>query len=161
MNTTWRCWLTGGVAAVMAAASQATPTGARRIRRTSDYPLEETLDRLRQQAQRSGVPVLATVREPSPPGLFGHSTARLLVLGSDAEHTPVLQRTGDAALALPLTVRIVPAEGDRSEVEFTDSGWLIGDAAPSDDEPDDRSTAWLSHVMGLPQLVDDALRPAA
>jgi uncharacterized protein (DUF302 family) len=143
MSTPRRYWLTGGVAAVLAAASQ-TPPRAEEVRgsRSSRFSVKETIERIEQQARHDGMPVFA--RFTALPG-----TSCLLVLGSDDEHTLVLQHSPDAELALPLTVSVGPGHGGGAEVQFTDPGWVADhDGLPAD---------LLARVAALPAMIDAAL----
>lgn len=147
MQESWRFWLTGGVAAVLAAASQ---RPAARASRRSRYSLKETTDRLEQQARKLGLDVFARLSPPSR-GTRRRvpDDALLLVLGVDAAHTLVVQSTADAGLDLPLTVRIERQSDGDTRVEFSDSTWL----ADCRELPAD-----LAHqVSALPRLVDAAL----
>lgn len=148
MGGTWRYWVTGGIAAVLAAASQADPEDReQRASRSSAYSVEETVDRLQQQARLKGLPIFATLYAPHAASRDG--VALLLVLGNDSAHTAVLQSTHHGALALPLTMRVAPRQGGGSEVQFSAPHWLA-------DQPD-LPQELLAKVRALPALVDAAL----
>lgn len=157
MREPWRFWLTGGVAAVLAAASQDGPAGeARRSSRASRYSLKETADRLEQQAREHGLSVFARLSPPTRRTRHrvyadggAEPTALLLVLGVDPAHTLVLQSTPEAGLDLPLTVLIEQRDGGPIHVEFIDSSWLA--------ECDELPRELVYPVTRLPQLVDAAL----
>jgi uncharacterized protein (DUF302 family) len=149
MSKSWRYWVTGGIAAVLAAASQAQPPlEEERESRSSRYSVEETLDRLQEQARLKGLPIFATLRSPRD-AAAGEAASLLIVFGQDAEHTVVLQRTDHPALALPLTVRVAPRRGGGSEVQFALPRWL----AEQQEMPPDL----LEQVQALLALVDAAL----
>ena len=157
MHEPWRFWLTGGVAALLAAASQKPVTNeSTRASRSSRYSLKETIDRLERQARKQGLSVFARLEPPSR-GSRRHvladggnvNEALLLVLGVDAAHTLVLQSTPGASLDLPLTVRVEQQDGGRTSVEFSDSSWLS--------ECDEMPPELVYQVNALPGLVDAAL----
>lgn len=146
MSKPWRFWLTGGIAAVLAAVSQAPPRAEEvRTSRLSRFSVKETIERIEQQARRDGMPVFARFTAVA-------GAPSLLVLGSDAEHTLVLQHSLEAELALPLTVSVGPGDAGGAEVQFTDPGWVAGhDGLPAD---------LLARVAALPAMIDAALSPA-
>lgn len=151
MKDGWRFWLTGGVAAVMAAASQARVAGdLAQVSRTSRYSAAETAKRLEAQARKRGLSVFARLTSPGHhhPAAPGPAPALLLVLGTDEAHTPVLQAESDAALDLPLTVRIEERDGGTSVV-FSQSDWIAEYA----DLPNDV----IERVAALPELIDAAV----
>lgn len=152
MRNAWRYWLTGGAAAVLAAASQAQcPGKSPRTSRVSRFPLEETAKRLQDQARKRGLPVFATLRPPES-DVFGQPRDRqalLLVLGTDDSHTPVLQVSRDAPLDLPLTVRLEEFDGETAIV-FSESDWM--------NEFADLPHELIDRVAALPELVDAAMR---
>lgn len=151
MREAWRFWLTGGVAAVLAAASER-PAERRAARawRSSRYSLKETTDRLEHQARQLGLSVFARLAAPSR-GVRRRvpDDTLLLVLGIDGAHTLVLQSTADAGLELPLTVRIERQDDGDTRVEFADSSWV----ADCGELPADL----VHQVAALPRLVDAAL----
>jgi uncharacterized protein (DUF302 family) len=147
----WRFWLTGGVAAVLAAASQTqAASDSSRISRSSRYSAAETAKRLERLARKRGMAVFARLISPQRhhPAAPGSAPALLLVLGTDEAHTPVLQVEPDAALDLPLIVRIEEHDGNTSVV-FSES-IRISEYA---DLPGDV----LEQVAALPELVDAAV----
>lgn len=151
MKDAWRFWLTGGVAAVMAAASQAKVAGdPAQVSRTSRYSAAETAKRLEALARKRGLAVFARLTSPERrhPAVPGHAPALLLVLGTDEAHTPVLQAASNAALDLPLTVRIEEHDGGTSVV-FSETDWISEYA----DLPNDV----IERVAALPELVDAAV----
>jgi hypothetical protein len=126
MKTPWRCWFTGGVAAVLAAASQARPAledGSISI--SSRYSVEETSARIEVQARADGLPVFAKLNTPA----HGGSRSLMLVLGTDAAHTAILQRLDGGALAVPLTLRVMPRDDGGSEVRYTALRGIDGQGA--------------------------------
>jgi uncharacterized protein (DUF302 family) len=155
MKQAWRYWSTGGIAVVLASASQAQGAGERsRSMRGSRYSLDETATRLERLARARGFEVFARVEPPqtrqaSEPQ---QAAALLLVLGTDAAHTPVLQSSPSAPLDLPLTMRIEQHRGGDTEVHFSDSNWLAEHAGlPAE---------LIDRVAALPALVDAALDSA-
>jgi uncharacterized protein (DUF302 family) len=151
MNNAWRCWLTGGVAAVLAAASQAqAASDSSRVSRSSRYSAAETAKRIEALARKRGLAVFARLTSPDRrhPAVPGPAPALLLVLGTDEAHTPVLQAGSDAALDLPLTVRIEERDGSTSVV-FSESDWISEYA----DLPNDV----IEQIAALPELVDAAV----
>jgi len=142
----WRFWITGGLAAVMAAAAQADARTDNARTRVSRYGPRETLQRIELLARDHGLPLFAKL---APRG-----TARdgewLLVLGSDAEHTPVLQAAPGAPLELPLTVRVAERGERGTEVHILRSGeWL----AEQDEVPPEVA----AQLQALPAVVDAAI----
>jgi len=154
-KTAWRYWITGGLAAVLAAVSQASMALDTRSSRSSRFSAEETVERITETARRQGVPVFA--RWSAPAALRGQPGAQqmrfVLVLGSDDAHTPVLQSAPGASLALPLTLHVASREGGGAEVGFTDLDWLDAyEGLPPD---------LLAQVAALPGLLAAALDSGA
>jgi uncharacterized protein (DUF302 family) len=143
----WRFWVTGGLAAVMAAAAQGdTRSGENARTRVSRYSARETVQRIELLARDHGLPLFAKL---APRSAELHSEW-LLVLGSDAEHTPVLQSAPGAPLELPLTVRVA-SDGERgTQVHFTRSSeWLA--------EQDGVPREMAAQLAALPRLIDAAI----
>lgn len=148
-----RYWFTGGIATVLAAASQwrSTDTRGRALRR-SPLPLEETAARLEREARQRGLPVYA--RLTPPPAAAGPCCpAMLLVLGTDVAQTPVLQTALGDRLELPLAVRLEQRGSQATELQFSDSDWLA--AQPG------LPPALVAQVATLPTLVTEALAASA
>lgn len=142
----WRFWITGGLAAVLAAAAQgdARPDNART--RVSRYGPRETIQRIELFARDRGLPLFAKLA----PRSAARDGAWLLVLGSDAEHTPVLQSSPGAPLELPLTVRVAEHSERGTEVHIMRSGeWL---AEQSEVPPE-----VAAQLQALPGVVDAAV----
>jgi len=142
----WRFWITGGLASVLAAAAQADARTESARSRQSRYGLRETAQRIELCARDRGLPLFAKLESSNKRS----ASECLLVLGSDAEHTPVLQSAPGAPLELPLTVRIVGLGEDGTEVRIARSGeWL----AAHDTVPRDVA----AQLAALPGVVDAAL----
>ena len=144
----WRFWITGGLAAVLAAAAQADTRiagdGART--RWSRYSARETVQRIELVARDFGMPLFAKLspRAKEEPGEW------LVVLGSDAEHTLVWQSAPDAPLELPLTVRVADNDERGTQVLIARSGeWL----AQREELPPEVA----AQLAALPRMLDAAL----
>jgi hypothetical protein len=142
----WRFWITGGLAAVLAAVAQGEARADNARTRLSRYSPRETVQRIEMVARDHGLPMFAKI----VPGGAGRDGEWLLVLGSDAEHTPVLQAAPGAPLQLPLTVRVASSGERGTEVHILRSGeWL----ATQDDVPADVA----AQLQALPAVVDAAI----
>ena len=142
----WRFWITGGLAAVMAAAAQADARTDNARTRVSRYGPRETLQRIELLARDHGLPLFAKLA----PGGAARDGEWLLVLGSDAEHTPVLQAAPGAPLELPLTVRVAHRGERGTEVHILRSGeWL----AKQDEVPPEVA----AQLQALPGVIDAAI----
>ena len=141
----WRFWITGGLAAVLAAAAQADARTDNARTRISRYGPRETMQRIELLARDHGLPLFAKLARGTT-----RNGEWLLVLGSDAEHTPVLQTAPGAPLELPLTVRVAEC-GDRgTEVHIPRSGeWL----AEQDEVPPEVA----AQLQSLPAVIDAAI----
>ena len=162
-RSTIECWLTGAYATVLAAASQAGTAGTRvvdhdsagehdppmaaahRCHSHSPFSAAETVRRLESAALRRGLAVFACLA--ARPGRFGSDW---LVLGVDAAHTPVLRAGPEAAIELPLALRVARRADRESDVEFSDSAWLVDHA--------DLPSEWAHRLAEIPQIVGEALR---
>jgi hypothetical protein len=119
MKKAWRYWLTGGLAAVLAASVQADDTPDELRARHSRYSVGETVHRIEDHAREQGLPVFIKLAK----GADGASST-LVVLGCDSDHTPVAQALPDGPVEMPLTLRIAPTPRGGAEVRFTDTRWL-------------------------------------
>lgn len=128
MTARVRYWRTGGIATVMAAATQQAPAPpALSVSQRSPYSLQETVERLRRAAPQHGLHVYAHLAS-----LQGGRRGTLLVLGGADDETPVLQQGFDAALQLPLSMRIEPRGDGAAEVRYVDGVQLAAlDGLPS------------------------------
>ncbi|HEY9066632.1 MAG TPA: hypothetical protein VIO33_16750 [Burkholderiaceae bacterium] len=118
---------------------------ARRCRSLSPFSAAETVRRLESAALRHGLAVFACLA--ARPGRFGSDW---LVLGVDATHTPVLRTGPEAAIELPLALRVAPRADRASDVEFSDSAWLVDHA--------ELPREWAQQLAEIPQIVGEALR---
>jgi hypothetical protein len=146
MAEPWRFWITGGLAAVLAAAAQDDARSSENARtRISRYGARETVQRIELVARDLGLPLFAKLAPRA-----ANAGEWLIVLGSDTEHTLVLQSEPGAPLELPLTVRVA-TDGERgTEVRIAASGeWL----AAQDGVPPEVA----ARLADLPKLVDAAI----
>ena len=152
MPKPWRWWVTGGAAAVLAAAAQGSVLSAESLaKRNSRHSLNETARRIERAAREHGMPVFARLTPPAPSVAAPAAEPTLmLVLGTDEAHTPVVQATEDAALQLPLTVWVRSPQDQDTEVQFSDSRWLADNAALPPELAD--------RVAALPALIDAAIK---
>jgi uncharacterized protein (DUF302 family) len=142
----WRFWVTGGLAAVLAAAAQADARSDGARTRVSRYGPRETIQRIETMARDHGLPLFAKL---APRGA-ARDGEWLLVLGSDAEHTPVLQSAPGAPLELPLTVRVAEHSERGTEVHIARSGqWL----AEQHEVPPEVA----AQLQALPGVIDAAI----
>jgi hypothetical protein len=156
MAQPWRWWITGAAAVVWAAVAQMQIDGDDWARRSSRHSVEETVRRIEAAARARGLPLVAKGRPPRQPGadMQRDGAGRdglVLVLGTDAGHTPVVQAEPGSPLQLPLTVwvRGFGDGGGGAQVHFGDPRWLgRDDALPPEIAP---------HVELLPSLIDAAI----
>lgn len=142
----WRFWITGGLAVVLAAAAQTDARTDNARTRVSRYGPRETVQRIESVALDHGLPLFAKLapRAASRPGEW------LLVLGSDTEHTPVLQPAPGAPLELPLTVHVAERGERGTEVRILRSGeWLAEQAVVPPDVA--------AQLQALPVVVEAAI----
>lgn len=161
MTLPFECWLTGAYATVLAAASQAAavrPVSSRdpeehrsraaaapHCHSVSPFSAAETVRRLESAALRRGLAVFACLT--ARPGRFA---VDWLVLGVDSTHTPVLRTGPESAIELPLALRVASRANRESDVEFSDSAWLVDHA--------ELPPEWAHRLAEIPQLVGEALR---
>lgn len=150
-----RFWMTGCTALVLLAAGQ---TGLRAaededssrrqgVTLSSGYPMDETLARIARQARQEGLAVVAQVEAPGGPA--GTAGPRVLVLGDDAQRTPVLQGQPHHRLALPLQVVVLPLADGRTQVAVDDAAyWSSQPVVPGE---------VVQQVASLPLLIQSAL----
>lgn len=152
MPKPWRWWVTGGAAAVLAAAAQGSVLNAEMLsKRSSRHSLNETARRIERAAREHGMPVFAKLTPLARPAAMPEPEPTLmLVLGTDDAHTPVVQATEDAALQLPLTVWVRSPQDRGTEVQFSDSRWLAEHEALPPELAD--------QVAALPALIDAAIK---
>ncbi|MCW7539836.1 hypothetical protein OOT46_18535 [Aquabacterium sp. A7-Y] len=154
MSKTFRFWMTGCVAVVMAAVSAdlSHPKPERLLAAVhSKYSADETLRKLESVAQGQGYTVFARVDAGRGGTGFLHSTA--LVLGSREGITPVrVDETGHAVDA-PLSLVIVTLPDGRIEVRFpaAETYPAAGSAADASDQ------RGLAGLMSLQSVVEQAL----
>lgn len=152
-----RYWTSGCLALVLAAAGR-WPMAAERddvetdrrgwVTMTSALPLDQAARRLQNAAQAQGLPVLADVAPIGPvPEL--QEPKRVLVLGHEDGHTPVMQNGDSGAVDLPLRVLLQQLPDGRTQVMFTDPAVTAARTArPAD--------AWRD-LAALPGVVSAAL----
>ncbi|WKB53524.1 hypothetical protein [Eleftheria terrae] len=150
MSKTFRFWMTGCVAVVMAAVS-AELAGAKSLRPLaaieSKYGTSETLRKIESAAEGRGYTVFARVAGRGPAGEALPSTA--LVLGSVDGVTPVLVDESGRSIDAPLSLLIVGLPDGRTEVRFFDAS-RYGQLAPGSDPA-------LAEVARLRSVLDSAL----
>ena len=120
-----------------------------RITMTSRYGADETARQIERLVRRSGLPVLLKTAVVPPDGAAEQGDARVLVLGDEGGHTPVLQAEGRPLPQLPLTVLIRSLPDGQTEVSLTDPSGV----AP----PEGVSAQTLRTVTALPELVRAAI----
>lgn len=150
-SAVWRCWLTGCMAVVLLAVhdllrqrqwlSLAVP---------SRHPVDETLRRLEACARQYGLDVFARLGDPQV-SADRRGNGSVLVLGSSADSTPVIQSAPNAPIRLPLTLWI-EAVGQGAVVHMVDTGTLDATNAPADTPAELLRASTL-----LPLVVDSAL----
>ena len=143
----WRFWITGGLAAVLASVSQSDARAEGSRLRLSRYGPRETAQRIELLARDHGLPLFAKL---TPQDALMSEGEWVLVLGSDSEHTPVVQSGPGAPLELPLTVRIIGLGDEGTEVSIARSSqWL----AEWDDVPPEVA----ARLAALPVVIDAAI----
>ncbi|MFZ5521108.1 MAG: hypothetical protein ACOZD0_07880 [Pseudomonadota bacterium] len=149
-----RFWMTGCTALVLLAAGQmpsaAEEDSSRRhaVTLTSGYPVDETLERIVRQARNQGLAVVARLDAPTSPA--DAAGRRVLVLGDEAQRTPVLQGQPHNRLALPLQVVVGPAPNGGTQVAVEDAAyWSSQPVVPGE---------VVERVAALPTLIESALR---
>lgn len=147
-----RFWMTGCTALVLLAAGDAQPPAdegsSRRqaVTLASGYPVDETLECIVRQARHQGLAVVARLDAPSDAA----AGRRVLVLGDEAQRTPVLQGQPHNRLALPLQVVVAPTADGRAEVAVDDAAyWQQQPVVPGE---------VVARVAALPTLIESALR---
>lgn len=121
-----------------------------RVTLTSKYDVDETARQIERSVRRNGLPVVLNTAVKPPDGVAPElGEARVLVLGDESGHTPVLQMQGQARPELPRTVVIRPRADGQAEVLLTDPGGL----AP----PDGVSEQTLQKVADLPGMLKAVL----
>lgn len=147
----WRCWSTGSMAVVMLSVSEARAHGSHAVTRTSRFSMTETMQRIEETAAARGMSVFARIVAPQAEARADvPHEERLLVLGHAKGVTPVMQARGEAAIDLPLKVRLRESGAGTTEVTFHDSSWM----AEEDSVPGELK----DNVIALPGLLDDALQ---
>lgn len=157
-----RFWMTGCTALVLLAAGQPglraneDEDSSRRqaVTLSSGYPLDETLARIARQARQEGLAVVAQFDAPGNPagaaGAAGAAGPRVLVLGDEAQRTPVLQGQPHNRLALPLQVVVLPTADGGTQVAVDDAAyWGQQPVVPGE---------VVERVAALPMLIESALR---
>ena len=157
-----RYWMTGCMALVLLAAArwplqneQDETELTRRgwVTLSSHLPVDETVRRLRQAAQRLGLPVMAQVT-PSishGPGMKNQPQPQVLVLGQSDGHTPILQAEAASGLDLPLKVLVESMPDGSSRVTYSSAqAW----SPPDEEVPQE----WQQAMAALPQVVHAALK---
>lgn len=149
-----RLWMTGCMALVLLAAGRwpardeqdETHLGQRtKIALTSKFDVDETAQQIERFAKRNGLVVLAHTTPQAPDGDMAHEgETRVLVLGDESGHTPVLQEGNHAAPELPWRVLIRQRPGGQTEV-----WWPTLEASV----PDGVSLETLAKVTALPQML--------
>ena len=142
----WRLWISGGLAAVLAAAAQGDVRNDTVRWRASRWSTRETIQRIELVARDHGLSVFARLS----PRAAQRPREWLIVLGSDPEHTVVMQSRPGAPLELPLTVRVADGGERGAAVAIDGSGrWVAdGEALPPD---------VAERLATLPQVIDAAL----
>lgn len=121
-----------------------------RIALTSKYDVDETVRQIERSVRRNGLPVVLRTTVKPPHGTDGpQEEARVLVLGDEDGHTPVLQTQDQARPELPWTVLIRQRADGQAEVLLTDPGGL----AP----PEGVSEQTLQKVADLPDMLKAVL----
>ena len=144
MSQPWRFWFTGAAAVVWAAVMQMPFREEAWLSRSSRHSVDETARRIELAARERGLPLFACL-SPSGPGSL------VMVLGTDAGGTPVLQQSPHGALALPLTVWLRSLPGpDGARVHFSDGRRLQARAS--------LPTPVARHLDALPGLIEAAIR---
>lgn len=154
-----RYWMTGCMALILLVAGrwpqrdelEDEHLGQRtRIALTSKYDVDETVRQIERSVRRNGLPVVLRTTVQSPGGTAPtQGEAKVLVLGDESGHTPVLQVQDQAHPELPWTVVIRPRADGQAEVLLTDPGGL----AP----PEGVSEQTLQKVADLPDMLKAVL----
>jgi hypothetical protein len=152
MNSTsqispFRLWMTGSLAVVMAAlqpgriANSDERLRSPKVSRLSPYDVEETMQRIEQEARGDGMSVLARLDD----------ARHVIVLASSVGGTPVLMRASDGAPDMPLALHVRRHPAGGAEV-------LVAACA------EDRDSDWTELPLGvaeelarLPGVLDRAL----
>jgi len=121
-----------------------------RIALTSKYDMDETVRQIERSVRRNGLPVVlrTTVRPPNGTDQ-PHEQARVLVLGDEDGHTPVLQTQDQGRPELPWTVVIRQRADGQAEVLLSDPVAM----AP----PEGVSQQTLQKVADLPGMLKAVL----
>lgn len=121
-----------------------------RVTLTSKFDVDETVRQIERSVRRNGLPVVLSTSVKPPDGAARSlGEARILVLGDEGGHTPVLQMQDQARPELPWTVLIRPRADGQAEVLLTDPGGL----AP----PDGVSQQILQKMADLPGMLKAVL----
>jgi uncharacterized protein (DUF302 family) len=150
----WRWWITGAAAVVGAALAQMQLDSTDWTSRESRHSVTETVRRIEVAAREGGMPLFVKCPPPRAGGQPGDGTAAVddalvLVLGTEAGHTPVVQPAPGSALQLPLTVWVHADAAAGARVRFSDPHRLADGA--------ELPPELLRQVERLPSLIDAAI----
>ncbi len=125
------------------------------LRKSSPYPVGETVERLQSAIEQGGAKIVATVDHSAAAEKAGLKLdpATLLIFGNPALGTPIMQQAPSMALALPLRIAVYQTSDGGTEVAYPD----LQQIAQAHGVPDGMEEVE-SAIRSLEALTDKAVR---